>query len=140
MTTTPTQPPSKEAAVKPWTTQEAHEVTAADEVQIRTRRPDGSLRPPRTIWIVRDGDDVFIRSTNGRGADWFRHAVATGTGQLVSRSATHDVVFIEAHDADLDRVDAAYREEYRSYASIVDHLQTPGPRAATLQVHPAQEV
>jgi hypothetical protein len=33
-------------------------------------------------------------------------------------------------------VDAAYRTKYRRYASIAEHLAEPGPRAATLQVHP----
>ena len=38
---------------------------------------------------------------------------------------------------DLTAVDAAYRAKYGRYASIVDHLEEDGPRAATLRVHPA---
>jgi len=90
-----------------WTPQAARAVTAPQEVQVVIRRPDGTLRPPRIIWIVGDGDRVFIRSTNGRTADWFRGAIATGTGR-----------------------------KYGAYASIVDHLVEDGPRAATLEVHP----
>ena len=48
------------------------------------------------------------------------------------------MLFTEVHDeADLVTADAGYRTKYGHYASIVDHLEGEGPRAATLQVHPA---
>jgi hypothetical protein len=119
-----------------WTFETARAVTAPQEVQVVTRRRDGTPRRPRTIWIVGDGDRVFIRSTNGRSADWFRAAIATGAGQVLARGTAYDVTFTEADDSDLAAVDSAYRRKYRQYASIVDHLESPGPRAATLQVHP----
>jgi hypothetical protein len=120
-----------------WTTADARAVTSPQEIHIVTRRPDGSLRRPRIIWIVSDGDRVFIRSTNGRTADWFRGATATGSGQIVAGRVTYDVTFTEADEADVTAVDAAYRRKYGRYASIVDHLEEPGPRSATLEVHPA---
>ncbi|OOL33539.1 hypothetical protein GQ85_00260 [Rhodococcus rhodochrous] len=120
-----------------WQPQDARAVTAPEEVQVLTRRRDGSLRRPTTIWIVRDGDRVFVRSTNGRTAGWFRGALATGAGQIIARGTAYDVAFTEADDLDLTRVDAAYRAKYGRYASIVDHLEEDGPRAATLEAHPA---
>jgi hypothetical protein len=124
--------------VKDWTVDQATRLSAPDEVQVITRRHDGTLSRPRTIWIVRDGERVFIRSTNGRGADWFRAAIATGSGQMIATGLTYDVAFIEVTDAgDLEAVDAGYRAKYRRYASIVDHLEEDEPRSATLQVTPA---
>ena len=120
-----------------WQPQDARAVTAPEEVQVLTRRRDGNLRRPTTIWIVRDGDRVFVRSTNGRTAGWFRGALATGAGQIIARGTAYDVAFTEADDLDLTRVDAAYRAKYGRYASIVDHLEEDGPRAATLEAHPA---
>ncbi|MFC9839608.1 DUF2255 family protein [Rhodococcus sp. NPDC127530] len=120
-----------------WQPQDARAVTAPQEVQAATRRRDGSLRRPTTIWIVGDADRVFVRSTNGRTAGWFRGAIATGTGQIVAGRTAYDVEFTEADDSDLARVDAAYRAKYGRYSSIVDHLEEDGPRAATLEVHPA---
>lgn len=119
-----------------WTTTDAEQLAAPQEVGVATRRRDGSVRNPRVIWIVRAGDRVFIRSTNGRGADWFRWAIATGTGQINSGTTTFDVAFREVIGAGLDTVDDAYRDKYGKYASIVDHLQEDGPRAATLEVLP----
>lgn len=120
-----------------WTPESARALTAPEEVQVVTQHPDGSTGAPRTIWIVGDGDRVFVRSTNGRSAAWFRAAVAAGSGQVVAGGATYDVRFTEAAEDDLTRVDEAYRSKYGHYAAIVDHLHSPGPRAATLEVHPA---
>ena len=120
-----------------WSPADVGAIVAPDEIRLVTRRDDGSVRRSRTIWIVGDGDRVFIRSTNGRTADWFRWAIATGTGRIQAAGATYEVVFTEANDGDLALVDAAYRSKYGRYASIVDHLEQAGPRAATLEVHPA---
>jgi hypothetical protein len=120
-----------------WTPRDARAITSPQEVQVMPRRQDGSLRSPTTIWVVGDGDRIFIRSTNGRTAAWFRAAIGSGSGQIVAHGTAYDVVFTEADDDDLAAVDAAYRAKYGRYASIVDHLEEDGPRAATLQVHPA---
>ena len=119
-----------------WTPEDVSVLTTPEEVQVSTRRRDGSLRRPTTIWVVGDGGRVFVRSTNGRSAAWFRGALATGAGRLAAGSTAYDVVFAEAAADGLDRVDAAYRAKSGRYPSIVDHLEAAGPRAATLEVHP----
>jgi hypothetical protein len=120
-----------------WTTEQAALIAAAEEVHVITQRRDGAPGRPVTIWIVADGDRVFIRSTNGRTAAWFRGALATGAGQIVAGGRTSEVTFTEADPSDLPIVDTAYRRKYGRYASIVDHLVGNGPREATLQVRPA---
>jgi hypothetical protein len=123
--------------MNPWSAQDTRTITSPEEVQVITRSLAGGLGRPRTIWVVGVRDRIFIRSTNGRTADWFRGAIATGAGQIVARGTAYNVVFTEADDGDLAAVDIAYREKYGRYPSIVDHLEGDGPRAATLQVHPA---
>ena len=120
-----------------WTTEQAAMIAAPEEVQVMTQRRDGTSSRPVTIWIVGDGDRVFVRSTNGRTASWFRRALATGAGQIVASGRTSEVTFTEADPSDLSAVDTAYRKKYGRYASIVDHLIEDGPREATLQVRPA---
>ena len=119
-----------------WTLEQASGIAAAEEVQVVTQSRDGSPRRT-TIWIVEDGGQVFVRSTNGRGAAWFRAATASGLGQIVSGGRSCEVTFAEAVEVDLPAVDRAYRQKYGRYASIVDHLLTAGPREATLRVRPA---
>ena len=122
-----------------WSSQALRTLASAEEVHLATRRANGTLRSPRIIWVVTDGQRVFIRSTNGPGAAWYRAATATRAGRLTAAGAAHDVTFtlVDDDDADLAAADAGYRAKYGRYASIVDHLEEPGPRSATLEVHPA---
>jgi hypothetical protein len=55
-----------------WTSDELSRIGEADELEIASLRPDGSLRRPRTIWAVRHGDDVYVRSVNGADSAWYR--------------------------------------------------------------------
>jgi hypothetical protein len=54
-----------------WTSDELSSFGTADELQISSARPDGTLRNPRTIWVVRVGDELYVRSMYGRGGGWF---------------------------------------------------------------------
>ena len=45
-----------------WTKDELDKIAAADELQIASLRPDATLSKPVTIWVVRIGDDLYIRS------------------------------------------------------------------------------
>jgi hypothetical protein len=125
--------------VSSWTQQEVRAITAPSEVEVVTRRADGTPRPSTTIWIVSDRERVFLRSTNGRGATWFSTALSGGEGQIVASGRTYDVRFTEAASDDLEAVDRAYRAKYGGYASIVDHPQGEGPRAATLELRPVSQ-
>jgi hypothetical protein len=123
--------------VNAWNSTDARAIAKPEEVRVVTRRRDGSLRRPKIIWIVGSGNRVFVRSTNGRSADWFRHAIATGSMQVIAGGTTYDVLITEVDGDALKIVDAAYRNKYGRYRSIVDHLEGEGPRSATLEVHPA---
>lgn len=58
-----------------WTSDELNKIEIAEELEIASLRSDGTLRKSRTIWVVRHGNDLYVRSVNGRGSDWFnRHS------------------------------------------------------------------
>ncbi len=65
-----------------WTDEELRRVGSAAELQIASRRRDGSLRPYVTIWTVRAGDHLYVRSAYGTGNPWFRRATASGSGRI----------------------------------------------------------
>ena len=46
------------------------------------------------IWVVRVGDDVYIRSAYGPGNGWFRRAQASGTGRVKVPGLEQDVAFV----------------------------------------------
>jgi hypothetical protein len=45
-----------------WTKEELAEIDQTEELEVFTRRPDESLSNPVTIWVVRVGDNVFVRA------------------------------------------------------------------------------
>ena len=57
-----------------WTSDELSTIGAAEALGIASVRRDGTLRKPVTTWVVRHGDDLYVRSVNGRTSSWFRVA------------------------------------------------------------------
>ncbi len=45
-----------------WTDEELDRIGNAQELEIAALRADGTLRGPVTIWVVREGDDLYVRS------------------------------------------------------------------------------
>lgn len=121
-----------------WTIDELNRIEAADELEIAPERSDGSLRKPTTIWIVRSGDDLFVRSYRGEGAAWFRAAKASQKGHISANGVDKDVTFVPETDPGVnDQVDAAYRAEYSRYgATFVDPMVAEAARASTLKLTP----
>jgi hypothetical protein len=119
-----------------WTADELAKVEAADELDIAARRPDGTLRKPVTIWVVRVGDELYVRSAYGPDSAWYRAAKAATDGRVRAGGVEKDVAFEDAgHDLD-DEVDAAYSEKYRRYTGIVDTMLTSEVRATTIRLVP----
>ena len=124
------------AATTAWTSDELSKIGAAEELQIALLRQDGPLRKPVTIWIVRNGDDLFVRSVNGRTAAWFRGAQVRHEGHIHAGGVDKDVLLVETNDLN-DAIDTAYRTKYRRYAAnTVNSDLTPQARAATLKLVP----
>ena len=120
-----------------WPREELEKIAAADELQLASARPDGRLRKPVTIWVVRLGDDIYVRSVNGRNSHWFRGVEDRHEGHIRAGGVDKGVRFVEAGDDVNDEIEAAYRTKYRHYdASVVDPLFTPGAKAATLELVP----
>jgi hypothetical protein len=120
-----------------WTAEELATIEAADELQIASRRRDGTLSSPRTIWVVRHGDDLYVRSVRGSMSAWFHATRVRLEGHIQAGGIRKDVTFADAgHDLD-DDIDAAYRSKYRRYtASIVNSVLSPQARATTIKLVP----
>jgi hypothetical protein len=119
-----------------WTSDELERIAAADELQLASVRRDGTLRRPVTIWVVRHGDDLYVRSVRGRTSTWFRGAQDRHEGHVRAGGVDKDVVFVDADDVD-DEIDAAYRTKYHRYPdSYVSPMIRPEARATTLKLVP----
>lgn len=121
-----------------WTSDELNKIGNAEELQIASLRRDDTLRKPVTIWVVRVGDDLYVRSVNGRGSSWFRGVQTRYEGHIRAGGVDKNVTFVEESDADIhDQIDTAYTTKYRRYASIAKSMVTPAVRAATIKIVPS---
>jgi len=120
-----------------WTSDQLDKVGRAEEVQIASIRRDGTLGKPVTVWAVRNGDDLYVRSVGGPSAHWFRGTKERHEGRVRAGGVQQDVTFVDAdHDID-DEVDAAYRAKYHRYAgNILNSVLTPQARSATTKLVP----
>lgn len=120
-----------------WKSDELAKIGAAEEVQIAPLRRDGTPRKPVTVWIVRHGDDLYVRSVRGRSGHWFRGTQERHEGRIRAGGVQKDVTLVDAdHDID-DEVDAAYRAKYRRYAgSILNSVLTAEARSTTIKLAP----
>jgi hypothetical protein len=120
-----------------WDNEALDKIAAAEEVRIASVRPDGTLRKPVTVWVVRHGDDLYVRSVRGRGGHWFRGTQERHEGRIRAGGVQQDVTFVDA-DRDLDgEIDTAYRAKYGRYAgSILNSVLTPEARSSTTKIEP----
>ena len=121
-----------------WTSDELNKIGKEEELDLASLRQDGTLRNPVTIWVVRVGDDLYVRAFKGRSGPWFRGTQARHAGHIRSGGVEKDVTFLDESNPDInDRVDEQYRIKYRGYdAQYVDPMLTPGARAATIKLVP----
>jgi hypothetical protein len=104
-----------------WTDDELERVGDAEELQLASRRPDGTLRKFITMWVARDGDDLYVRSAYGPDNPWYRRALASGEGRIRAGGVERDTDFEHvAEDSPVHtNLDEVYREKYRSHGARI---------------------
>jgi hypothetical protein len=123
--------------VTTWTTEELAAVGNADELDVTSRRPDGSLRPYVTIWGVRAGDDIYVRSAYGYDNPWFQRALRSGDGRVRAGGVERDVAFVAPEPELADGITAAYHSKYDRYGpKIVGTVVSPEAARSTLRLVP----
>jgi hypothetical protein len=120
-----------------WTSDELTRIGTAEELQIASLRRDDTLRKPVTVWVVRIGDELYVRSVNGRTSAWFRGVQVRHEGRIQAGGVEKDVTFVEEADPEINRqIDDAYLTKYKRYPQYVAPMVTAEVRAATLKLVP----
>ena len=121
-----------------WTDNELNKIGKAEELEIASLRADGTLRKSVTIWVVRLGDDLYVRPMYGRASVWFRSTQVRHAGHIQAGGVDKDVTFVDESDPDLNnQIDDAYWTKYRRYgASDVGPVVSSESKAATLKLLP----
>ncbi|MFJ6130073.1 DUF2255 family protein [Streptomyces griseoviridis] len=119
-----------------WNDSDLNGIGAAEELALESERGDGTLRAPVTMWVVRAGDRLYVRSVKGVDGPWYRGARSRDRGRVAAGGVRADVALRDADPDEYGDVDAAYREKYGRYTSIVEHVLTDRARASTLRLEP----
>jgi hypothetical protein len=118
-----------------WTPEELAALGAAEQVDVAPAHPDGSLRPPTRIWVVRVGERLYVRSWRGPSGRWFDAASATHAGRVTGGGLEEDVEFVEVEGEVDEAVDDAFRLKY-GRSSYLEAMLRPEARATTLELVP----
>jgi len=100
-----------------WTEDELVRIAEAEELRISSLRRDGSRSKPIIIWVVRVGDDLFVRSAYGPDNPWYVNARRRGRWRIAAGGVERDVVFADASGTPAEAIDAAYHEKYDPISS-----------------------
>jgi hypothetical protein len=121
-----------------WTAADLDRIGSAGELQITTRRADGSLRPYVPVWVVRVGDQLFARSWRGQAGTWYRHARQRPDGRVRVGGTERDIAFDLPQAPPDEEIDRAYRAKYGRYGgTYVGPMTGPDAKAATVRLRPA---
>lgn len=98
-----------------WTDTELAIIATEDEIHLSSRRDDGSLRPPTTMWAVAVEGTVVVRSAR-QVNPWFERALASGAGRVQIGGLEQDVLFALFTGAG-EPIDDAHHRKYDRYGA-----------------------
>lgn len=123
-----------------WSASDLTTIGAADEIDVAPDRADHTPGPAVPIWIVRVGDELFIRSYRGPSGGWYRRARRNGRGRIGVRGVDRTVRFTAAEPTLRAQADEAYRAKYGRYgASYLRPMTSDFVAGTTLQLQPTDE-
>lgn len=124
-----------------WSSDQLTRLGSAEELQLASRRSDGSLRPYTTMWVVRVGDDAYVRSAYGATNPWYVRAKKSGNGRVRAGGVESDVDFVEASADSQLAIDAAYHSKYDRYGqAIVGSVVGEHAWAVTIRLSPTADI
>ncbi|MCC6498485.1 MAG: DUF2255 family protein [Propionibacteriaceae bacterium] len=118
-----------------WTEDEMSRIGEAEEIELASRRPDGTLRRYVTMWVARAGNNLYVRAAYGPDSRWYRHARASGTGRIRAVGVEADVKFATADPTVHAAIDDAYHSKYDRYGPrIVGSVTGTAAHAVTVRL------
>jgi hypothetical protein len=123
-----------------WTPEQLDRVGRSEELEIATRRADGTVRRWVPIWVVAVGGQVYVRTWYRRTTGWFGQVLTEPRARIRVPGLEAGVVVADVGEAPGElraRVDEAYRAKYGRYGpSTVGQMVSDAAAAATLRLTP----
>jgi hypothetical protein len=119
-----------------WTPEELQQIGAAHELQIASRRADGTLRRWVPIWVVSTGGKVYVRTWYRRETGWFGQVLASHRARIRVPGLEADVAVEDVGEGTPELragIDAAYSAKYGRHGGT-ERMVTGEAAAATLRV------
>jgi hypothetical protein len=124
-----------------WTPEELQRIGAAHELQIASRRADGTLGRWVPIWVVSAGGQVYVRTWYRRETGWFGHVLATHRACIRVPGLEAGVAIEDIGQGTPELragIDAAYGVKY-GRGGGTERMVTAEAAAATLRLSPDTE-
>ena len=87
------------------------------------------------MWVVRVGDNLYVRSAGGPDRPWYRHALTDGAGRIRADGIERDVTFHHGADSDHATIDEAYHAKYDRFGpGPVSHVTGPSAHPVTIRL------
>ena len=120
-----------------WSGEQLDRISQSGELQIASRRTDGTLRSSVPIWVVCVDDGVYVRTWYRRTTGWFGDVLELPQARMQVPGVEVDVLitnFGEGPPGLRSSVDAAHRTKYgpSGHQSMV----TADAAATTLRLDP----
>lgn len=77
---------------RPWTPARLEALGIAAEIEIAAATPDSALGPFAAAWVLRIGDQIYVRSWQRDNAPWFRRLTSSRRGTVGAGALLVDVV------------------------------------------------
>jgi hypothetical protein len=121
-----------------WTPEGLQRIGAARELQIASRRADGTLRPWVPIWVVSTVGQVYVRTWYPRDTGWFGQVLASHRARIRVPGLEADVVVEDVGESTPELragIDAVYGEKY-GRGGGTERMVTDEAAATTLRISP----
>jgi hypothetical protein len=119
-----------------WNATQLERIASTREIEVSSLREDGALTKPVTIWCVRVGGELYVRSVRGASGGWFKAAEQRHEGRIEADDIAVDVTFEDMPDHLDEEIDEAYKVKYGYPSAPVDSVITESAKATTLRLVP----
>ena len=120
-----------------WTSEELGRIGDAEELELASLREDGTLTKRVIIWVVRVGNDLYVRSVKGATSGWYRGTQIKFAGRIWAGGVEKDVVFAADQDPAVNaRIDAEYLKKYRMYPQWAAPMVVEKVKETTIKLLP----